>query len=192
MCFGDLLNWCHHKFIPWFKYMYIWISLITGNTVPNCFVVDLNLYYYIFIIILFLDKLWWSTTQRELLVTMKCMTWFMVDTCTLIMYVWSHNSELAKTFNTANTSHMQNSAFVILTNDFSLKYTTSQTATALLPPIMHINSLMMWPKIRWGQEKMLLSTSAELVGIVQRHSSPIKTNSALSLRKTLNKHLVLI
>lgn len=39
---------------------------------------------------------------------------------------------------------------------------------------------------------MLLSTSAELVGIVQRHSSPIKINITLSLRKTLNKHLVLI
>lgn len=83
--------------------------------------------------------------------------------------------------------HHIESPFVILTNYLSLTYTTSQTATALLPPIRHINSLMMWPTIHWGQEKMLLSTSAVLVGIVQRHSSPIKINSALAVRKNLKQ-----
>lgn len=51
----------------------------------------------------------------------------------------------------------------------------------------------MWPKIHWGQEKRLLSISAELVGIVQWHSSPIKTKQPTrreeNLKQTFGSHL---
>lgn len=50
-----------------------------------------------------------------------------------------------RAFNTTHASHTQNyteSPFVILTNDFSLKYTTGQTVTELLPQTRHINSLI--------------------------------------------------
>lgn len=88
--------------------------------------------------------------------------------------------------------HHTESLCVFLANCFSLKNRSSSSITGLLLSIQHINSLMMWPAIRWGQEKMLPFTSVEPAGIVQKHSSPVKINSTLAVRKTLNKHLVLI
>lgn len=74
----------------------------------------------------------------------KYMTWFMVDTYTLEMGLEILASVLL--LSTPQMHHTE-SPFVIPTNDFSLKYTASQAATALLPPIRRINSLMMWPTI---------------------------------------------
>ena len=118
------------------------------------------------------------------------MTWFTFDTCTLTLETCREITLASMLQLSTPTMHHAESLFFILTN--SLKNTSSQTATALLPPNRRIHSLTMWPKIHRGTERFLPCTSRagwHCPEKFQSNQNKQRTRSEETLPQTFGSHL---
>lgn len=89
---------------------------------------------------------------------------------------WSFRTNFNTTDTPAQLSHSSQ----------TLQQTPLWTSATLPPALRSAGHRLKWSTIQRGQDKALLSASAEPAGSFHRHSRPIKINSTVAEGKTLN------